>query len=155
MKAIAGRCLCCRSSVGLHQCFPLHSFQAGESEIDMIFKIFQLLGTPDEMTWPGVNALPDFSGAFPKWPRQMLTKKCPALDSPGLDLLKVGLRCIIRGALTIFRSLGWFVLLKSDVCCANSCSSRTTQQPASQQRLPCSTRTLSASRSEGRNFQPE
>eukprot|EP00750_Incisomonas_marina_P005008 INCI13559.1.p1 GENE.INCI13559.1~~INCI13559.1.p1 ORF type:complete len:296 (+),score=45.51 INCI13559.1:96-983(+) len=62
---------------------------AGESEIDMIFKIFQLLGTPDEMTWPGVNALPDFSGAFPKWPRQMLTKKCPALDSPGLDLLKL------------------------------------------------------------------
>jgi serine/threonine protein kinase len=62
---------------------------AGDSEIDMIFKIFQLLGTPNEMVWPGVNSLPDFSTAFPKWPRQILTKKCPALKGPGADLLKM------------------------------------------------------------------
>lgn len=59
----------------------------------MIFKIFQLLGTPNEMTWPGVSALPDFKPNFPKWPRQLLTKKCPALDPEGLDLLKVRIRC--------------------------------------------------------------
>ena len=70
--------------------FSIHSsIQAGDSEIDMIFKIFQLLGTPNEGTWPGVNALPDFSEAFPKWPRQLLTKKCPALETPGLELLKL------------------------------------------------------------------
>ena len=32
----------------------------GECEIDQIFKIFQVLGTPNETTWPGVTALPDF-----------------------------------------------------------------------------------------------
>jgi hypothetical protein len=56
----------------------------------MIFKIFQLLGTPNEQTWPGVEALPDFSTAFPKWPAQVLTKKVQPLEgSPGVDLLKV------------------------------------------------------------------
>lgn len=62
---------------------------AGDAEIDMIFKIFQLLGTPTEQTWPGVSSLPDFNNAFPRWPRQLLTKKCPALDPAGLDLLKL------------------------------------------------------------------
>jgi hypothetical protein len=66
------------------------TWQAGDSEIDMIFKIFQLLGTPNEQTWPGVEALPDFSTAFPKWPAQVLTKKVQPLEgSPGVELLKV------------------------------------------------------------------
>ena len=25
------------------------------------------MGTPNEDTWPGVNSLPDFKSAFPKW----------------------------------------------------------------------------------------
>jgi hypothetical protein len=37
----------------------------GDSEIDQIFKIFQLHGTPTEQTWPGVNSLPDFKPTFP------------------------------------------------------------------------------------------
>lgn len=61
----------------------------GESEIEMVFKIFQLLGTPNEQVWPGVSSLPDFNKFFPKWPRQLLTKKVPALDAQGLDLLKL------------------------------------------------------------------
>ncbi len=56
----------------------------------MIFKIFQLMGTPNEQMWPGIASLPDYCDAFPKWPRQLLTKKCPELGAPGLDLLKVG-----------------------------------------------------------------
>ena len=40
---------------------------AGYSEIDQIFKIFRILGTPKDSTWPGVNSLPDFKASFPKW----------------------------------------------------------------------------------------
>jgi hypothetical protein len=36
-------------------------------EIDEIFKIFRVLGTPTEESWPGVHELPDFKDSFPKW----------------------------------------------------------------------------------------
>ncbi|KAJ5122758.1 hypothetical protein N7526_009695 [Penicillium atrosanguineum] len=36
----------------------------GDSEIDEIFKIFRLLGTPDEESWPGVTTLPDYKSTF-------------------------------------------------------------------------------------------
>lgn len=36
-------------------------------EIDEIFKIFRLLGTPTAETWPGVQELPDYKECFPKW----------------------------------------------------------------------------------------
>jgi cyclin-dependent kinase len=42
----------------------------GDSEIDEIFKIFKLLGTPTEQEWPGVTSFPDFKPSFPKWERK-------------------------------------------------------------------------------------
>ncbi|GAA6027134.1 hypothetical protein JCM8097_002419 [Rhodosporidiobolus ruineniae] len=39
----------------------------GDSEIDEIFRIFRLLGTPDEDIWPGVTSLPDYKTTFPNW----------------------------------------------------------------------------------------
>ncbi|KAK5098543.1 Cyclin-dependent kinase catalytic subunit [Exophiala xenobiotica] len=59
----------------------------GDSEIDEIFKIFKLLGTPDENTWPGVTSFPDFKATFPKWRRETTSKVAPTLDDAGLDLL--------------------------------------------------------------------
>lgn len=41
----------------------------GDSEIDQIFKIFKLFGTPKEETWPGVTKLKEFKPTFPKWNR--------------------------------------------------------------------------------------
>lgn len=32
----------------------------GDSEIDELFRIFRLMGTPNEEVWPGVSSLPDF-----------------------------------------------------------------------------------------------
>jgi serine/threonine protein kinase len=60
---------------------------AGDSEIDQIFKIFRVLGTPKESVWPGVNSLPDFKQTFPKWAPTPLSKHCSNLDANGLDLL--------------------------------------------------------------------
>ncbi|GMN67305.1 hypothetical protein TIFTF001_036386 [Ficus carica] len=59
----------------------------GDSEIDELFRIFRILGTPNEDTWPGVSSLPDFKSAFPKWPAKDLATVVPNLESAGLDLL--------------------------------------------------------------------
>ncbi|PSS03396.1 kinase-like domain-containing protein [Coniella lustricola] len=59
----------------------------GDSEIDEIFKIFRVLGTPTEEIWPGVTSYPDFKASFPKWTRDD-KPLCQNLDSHGLDLLE-------------------------------------------------------------------
>lgn len=63
---------------------PLFS---GDSEIDQIFKIFRVLGTPSETVWPDIVYLPDFKPSFPKWSRRDLHEVVPSLDARGLDLL--------------------------------------------------------------------
>ncbi|GAB1195062.1 kinase-like domain-containing protein [Aspergillus pseudonomiae] len=59
----------------------------GDSEIDEIFKIFRLLGTPDEIAWPGVTSFPDYKPTFPKWKREETRTLVPGLEEDGLDLL--------------------------------------------------------------------
>ncbi|KAF3776706.1 Cell division control protein [Nymphaea thermarum] len=60
----------------------------GDSEIDELFKIFRVLGTPTEETWPGVSSLPDYKSSFPKWAPKDMATLVPGLDPVGLDLLK-------------------------------------------------------------------
>jgi len=60
---------------------------AGDSEIDEIFKIFKLHGTPTEETWPGVTKLRDFKSTFPKFKAVPLAEVAKNMDSLGLDLL--------------------------------------------------------------------
>ncbi|KAF1941701.1 Pkinase-domain-containing protein [Clathrospora elynae] len=59
----------------------------GDSEIDEIFKIFRILGTPNEQDWPGVTSFPDFKASFPKWGRTDVANIVTNLDEIGLDLL--------------------------------------------------------------------
>ncbi|KAG2808391.1 hypothetical protein PC118_g16917 [Phytophthora cactorum] len=59
----------------------------GDSEIDELFRIFRVLGTPNEELWPGVSTLPDYKTSFPQWRPQPLSKVVPQLDRVGLDLL--------------------------------------------------------------------
>ena len=60
----------------------------GDSEIDQLFRIFRLLGTPNEEIWPNVSHLPDFKKSFPQWPlRKNLKQTIPALTDNGHDLL--------------------------------------------------------------------
>ncbi|KAL1488414.1 hypothetical protein ABEB36_014888 [Hypothenemus hampei] len=44
----------------------------GDSEIDQLYKIFKILGTPNEDCWNGVTLLPDFKPVFPQWPAKNL-----------------------------------------------------------------------------------
>ena len=60
----------------------------GDSEIDELFRIFRVLGTPDDGTWPTVSTLPDYKTQFPQWKAKEWAEICPILDEAGLDLLK-------------------------------------------------------------------
>ncbi|KAI6214243.1 hypothetical protein M3Y94_00244800 [Aphelenchoides besseyi] len=61
----------------------------GDSEIDQLFRIFRIMGTPDTDAWNDVNTMPDFKATFPKWPggkiRSIMGKYLSRL---GLDLLE-------------------------------------------------------------------
>ncbi len=64
----------------------------GDSEIDEIFKIFRVLGTPTEADWPGVTSFPDFKSSFPKWERKpddelVTADAVKMLGDEGLNLL--------------------------------------------------------------------
>ncbi|CAM9981096.1 unnamed protein product [Ectocarpus sp. 13 AM-2016] len=61
----------------------------GDSEIDEIYKIFQLLGTPNEEVWPNVTDLQDWNPGFPTWKRLNLAHRSQGMDKCGLDLLEV------------------------------------------------------------------
>lgn len=64
----------------------------GNCEVDQIFRIFRILGTPSEETWPGVTSTPDWNTSFPVWSPISLRSflKLPAgLDAVGIvDLLQ-------------------------------------------------------------------
>ncbi|KAI8065939.1 kinase-like domain-containing protein [Gongronella butleri] len=63
-------------SVGciLAEMITLRPLFPGDSQIDELFKIFEILGTPDEKVWPGVSTLPCFTDTFPPWDPKDLTK---------------------------------------------------------------------------------
>lgn len=69
---------------------------AGECEFGQLIKIFKVLGTPDDTTWPGVQDLQDYNPEFPKFRGTDLAKLVPVdprtnqpvLCEDGIDLLK-------------------------------------------------------------------
>ncbi|XP_058092253.1 cell division control protein 2 homolog 2-like [Magnolia sinica] len=61
----------------------------GDSEIDELFKIFRVMGTPNDETWPRVTSLPDFKSSFPKSPPKDLATVVPDLEPEGIDHLSV------------------------------------------------------------------
>mmetsp|Transcript_110386 Transcript_110386/g.246688 ORF Transcript_110386/g.246688 Transcript_110386/m.246688 type:complete len:335 (-) Transcript_110386:292-1296(-) len=67
----------------------------GDSEIDTIFQIFQKLGTPTEVEWPGLAKLSDFKPTFPRWHRRpwaQIRNTSQQLGASGMALLD-GLLC--------------------------------------------------------------
>jgi serine/threonine protein kinase len=65
----------------------------GDSEIDQLFKIFQVLGTPNDTTLPGYKNFPDYNKDFPQWPgvglsKYVAEKMILKMDSIAYDLLE-------------------------------------------------------------------
>lgn len=53
----------------------------GSSEEDQLMRIFRLLGTPNEESWPSMAELPEFKTDYPHYDAQPLSKICPKLDA--------------------------------------------------------------------------
>lgn len=60
----------------------------GKTEEDELLRIFSLLGTPTEITWPGVSQLSEYKKDFPYYPQQELSQLLPMIDRHGIDLLQ-------------------------------------------------------------------
>ena len=60
----------------------------GDSEIDQIFKIFKVLGTPNEHNWPDALKLQDFKPSFPKFRGIPMQSHTAGLNELEVDLLK-------------------------------------------------------------------
>lgn len=60
----------------------------GNNEIDQLYQIFRVLGTPNERTWPGFTKLKKYKSSFPVYEAITLKKYINGrLDEDGLDLL--------------------------------------------------------------------
>lgn len=59
----------------------------GTTNEDQLQKIFRLMGTPSERTWPGISQLPEYKSNFPSYATQSLAILLPQIDQLGLDLL--------------------------------------------------------------------
>jgi len=54
----------------------------GDSEIDELYKIFMIMGTPSDEVWPGVTQLPYWKPNFPHWSRQEWSTTFPTIEDP-------------------------------------------------------------------------
>lgn len=59
----------------------------GTTNEDQLQKIFRLMGTPSERSWPGISQFPEYKTNFPVYPTQDLRQILPQIDQIGLDLL--------------------------------------------------------------------
>jgi serine/threonine protein kinase len=59
----------------------------GDSQIDQLFSIFRILGTPNENNFPGVTGFASFSDTFPKWAGKPLAKVLPDAEPELADLI--------------------------------------------------------------------
>ncbi|KAL5115949.1 negative regulator of the PHO system [Pleosporales sp. CAS-2024a] len=59
----------------------------GTTNEDQVQKIFRLMGTPSERSWPGISQLPEYKSNFPVYATQDLRLILPQVDQVGLNLL--------------------------------------------------------------------
>ncbi|KAF7534364.1 hypothetical protein G7Z17_g13371 [Cylindrodendrum hubeiense] len=60
----------------------------GTTNEDQIVRIFRIMGTPTERTWPGITQFPEYKPTFQMYATQDLRNILPAIDPTGIDLLQ-------------------------------------------------------------------
>ncbi|KAF2276011.1 Pkinase-domain-containing protein [Westerdykella ornata] len=60
---------------------------AGNTNEDQLQKIFRLMGTPSERSWPGISQFPEYKPNFTVYSTQDLRLILPQIDATGHDLL--------------------------------------------------------------------
>lgn len=82
----------------------------GTTNEDQLQKIFRLMGTPTERSWPGISQLPEYKANFPSYSTQNLRAFLPQLDDQALGLLTqmLQLRPELRVSATDAMRHPWF-----------------------------------------------
>ena len=82
----------------------------GTTNEDQLQKIFRLMGTPSERSWPGISSYPEYKPNFHVYYTQELRMILPQIDNVGLDLLgrMLQLRPEMRAAATDCLKHPWF-----------------------------------------------
>lgn len=82
----------------------------GTTNDDQLQKIFRLMGTPSERSWPGISQFPEYKPNFHVYATQSLQILLPQVDMQGLDLLSkmLQLRPEMRISATEALRHAWF-----------------------------------------------
>lgn len=82
----------------------------GTANDDQLQKIFRLMGTPSERTWPGISAFPEYKHNFQQYATQDMRLYLPVIDQVGLNLLNamLQLRPDNRISATVALQHPWF-----------------------------------------------
>ncbi|OZJ04266.1 Negative regulator of the PHO system [Bifiguratus adelaidae] len=59
----------------------------GSNNEDQLLKIFRVMGTPNEHTWPGVSSFSEYKSTFPQYAPTNLSQFLTMIDQMGMDLL--------------------------------------------------------------------
>ncbi|KAK4569687.1 negative regulator of the PHO system [Recurvomyces mirabilis] len=59
----------------------------GTTNEDQLLKIFRLMGTPSERSWPGITSFPEYKTTWPVYATQELRAILPQVDALGIQLL--------------------------------------------------------------------
>ncbi|KAK4252071.1 kinase-like domain-containing protein [Corynascus novoguineensis] len=60
----------------------------GTTNEDQIIRIFRIMGTPSERTWPGLSQFPEYKTTWQMYATQPLSSILPQIDPVGIDLLQ-------------------------------------------------------------------
>jgi serine/threonine protein kinase len=60
----------------------------GTTNEDQIIRIFRIMGTPTERTWPGLSQFPEYKTTWQMYATQPLSTILPQIDPIGIDLLQ-------------------------------------------------------------------
>ena len=76
-------------AVVIAELLRLNPLFPGQNDIDQIFRVFQVMGTPTVETWPGVEELPDFSKIiFPPMSPMNLSTLMPHVHNEDVEFLQ-------------------------------------------------------------------
>lgn len=103
----------------------------GTNNDDQLQRIFKLMGTPNERTWPGVSSLPNYRPDFPAYAPQDLRAIIPQIEPAALELLLLMLQMRPENRISARQALQhhWF----ADIHSPNSTVSNA---PVSQDYVP-------------------
>lgn len=106
----------------------------GTTNEDQLQKIFRLMGTPSERSWPGISQFPEYKPNFHIYATQDLRMILPQVDQMGLDLLSRMLQLRPEMRISANEALGhlWFRDLPT---LRNQQQVRTQQQMQQQQEV--------------------